>query len=294
MTADARGLGGSAGAAGAGPGLRIARDGDGTSHQRTAAPLVALIADEIIPRLIRAHGEGTPREAALSARTPGPADVETLAMLSLASDGNALLDWCEQWLARGVGVPRLLLELVGPAACRLGEYWEQDRADFIEVTLAMGRLQQLVLAVAQRNPGIAPPAASPHRALFAPVPGEQHSLGALIIEEIFRRSGWETTGVRAATPAALLAAVAAQPLDLVGLSVSCARFVPALSGLIGAIRRTSRNPALIVMTGGPVFANAPELAEDVGADLCVTAAERAVALCEARLAAIQGTHTARA
>lgn len=251
------------------------------SSSTGAQALAALIQDEIIPRLLRAHGP----DAGPARGVPGAADVDLLARRAMAQDSWALLSYCEQWLAADVDVPTLLLDLLAPAARRLGEFWDADAVDFVDVTMGMWRLQELVHVLAQRSPGMAPDPGAPRRALFAPVPGETHSFGALVVEELFRRSGWDTSGARPDSPAALVAAVGERPLDLVGLSVSCDRFVPGLSGLIGAVRRAARNPGLIVLVGGPVFAAAPELAEDVGADLTACDGARAVALCDARLAA---------
>lgn len=248
-----------------------------------AHSLATLIHDEIIPRLVRAHGH----DHGAIAGAPGAADVDLLARRAMVEDSWMLLSHVDQWLAAGVDVPTLLLDLLAPAARRLGEFWEEDLVDFVDVTMGMWRLQELVHAIAQRSPGMAPDPGAPRRALFAPVPGETHGFGALVVEELFRRDGWDTTGARPDTLAALVAAVGERPLDLVGLSVSCDRFVPGLSGLIGAVRRTVRNPALIVMVGGPVFAAAPELAEDVGADLTARDGALAVALCDARLAAVR-------
>ncbi len=253
----------------------------------SGASLARLIAEEIIPRLVQTRAATAPRPL----REPGAADVEMLARLSLQEDRAALLALCAGWLDAGLPVASLMVDLIAPAARCLGDYWEEDRADFIDVTMAMGRLQQLVLAVAQRHPGCAPDPQTARRALIAPMPGEQHSLGALIVEELFRRAGWDTIGVRAGSAESLVAAVSARPLDMVGLSVSCTRLVPALSGCIAAIRRAARNPGLIVLVGGPVFAAAPDLAEDVGADLCAGDAAAAVRLCESRLAAVRGSST---
>jgi methanogenic corrinoid protein MtbC1 len=246
-----------------------------------ARSLATLIHDEIIPRLVRAHGTDGVRPAG----APGPADVESLARRVLVEDSWTLLADIDRWLDVGVDVPTLLLELLAPTARRLGDFWDEDSVDFVDVTMGMWRLQELVHAIAQRRPGLAPNPGAPRRALFASVPGEQHGFGALVVEELFHRAGWETVGTRPDTRAMLVAAVSERPFDLVGLSVSCDRFVPSLSGLIAAIRRAARNPALIVMVGGPVFTAAPDLADDIGADLTAHDGALAVAMCDARLAA---------
>lgn len=245
--------------------------------------LARLIHDEIIPRLVQAHG--SPRVGPVD--PIGPRDIESLARRVLSEHSWTLLADIDRWLDAGVDVASVLLDLLAPAARRLGEFWDEDSVDFVDVAMGMWRLQELVHAIAQRRPGMAPDPGSPRRALFAPVPGERHCFGALVVEELFHRAGWTTVGARPDTRAALLAAVGDRCFDMVGLSCSCDRFVPDLCGLVAAIRRTARNPALIVMVGGPVFATAPDLAEDIGADLTAQDGAQAVALCNARLAAVR-------
>ena len=45
-----------------------------------------------------------------------------------------------------------------------------------------------------------------------------------------------------------------------------------------ALRRASRNPDLVILVGGRVFSERPELAQDVGADGTAADGELAVAL----------------
>jgi methanogenic corrinoid protein MtbC1 len=117
------------------------------------------------------------------------------------------------------------------------------------------------------------------------MPGEQHGFGTLLVEEFFRRSGWTTWSAMPAAAPELIGLTAGRSFELVGLTVSLDRNVDALPGMIRAIRSTSRNPRVMVMVGGRVFSERPELAATVGADgtaadglTAVSVAERFVAL----------------
>jgi methanogenic corrinoid protein MtbC1 len=138
------------------------------------------------------------------------------------------------------------------------------------------RCQEIVHALSALSPGAAPVAGAERRALFAPAPGEQHGLGALIVEEFFRRAGWQTWSVPALDADELVALVAGRAFDIVGLTVSVERHVEPLARSITAVRQASRNPDIIVLVGGRVFTETPALAAEIGAD--GTAADGALAV----------------
>ena len=234
-------------------------------HERS---LSALIEQEIIPRLVVAHAGET---VALVPQVPGSPmvtsiDVEALAPLALEVEADVLLGHIEAVLARGVSVDAILVDLLAPAARLLGEYWEDDRVDFVDVTMALWRLQEAVHELAGRGSGARLAGTGGHRALFASMPGDQHSFGTVVIDEMFRREGWLTDRITEAETPDLLRRAAADWFDMVGLTVSCDCHIGALGSIIGALRTVSRNPRLCVMVGGRVFAADPALAEQVGAD----------------------------
>ena len=179
-------------------------------------------------------------------------------------------------MASGVSVETIYLHLLAPAARRLGTWWDEDACDFVDVTMGLWRCQEIVHALSALIPGVAPVTGAERRALFSPAPGEQHGFGALMVEEFFRRDGWQTWSTPVVDEAELMALVAGRTFDVVGLTVSVERHVAPLSRSIAAVRRASRNPRVIVLVGGRVFAERPELALQVGAD--GTAADGALAV----------------
>lgn len=250
------------------------------SHHRDVARSPAMLAEvierQIIPRLLIAHRDdpllqlpAAPTEAAV-----GAADVDALASLVLELETYALTH-IESIIARGVPVKTVFVDLLAPVARRLGEYWDDDVCDFVAVTMGLWRLQEIVREISARSPvparrGVA------KTAVFAPMPGEQHSFGAVMVEELFRRSGWATECVQEGDGGELLALLAAQPFDMIGLTLTCETGVKVLPTFIGSIRRVSRNRAIVVMVGGRVFADDPELAIRVGADGTAPNANQAV------------------
>lgn len=243
--------------------------------------LSTLIEREIIPRLVIAHATDVPAVA-----VPGDHDkilsgeVESLVPLTLQVEADSLLAHIETILARGVSVDTLMVDLLAPTARLLGEYWDNDQCDFIDVTMGLWRLQEIVHDLAARFPCAYANRSANRRALFAALPGNQHSLGLAIVEDCFRRSGWQTTSMVAARDDELVTLVGAKWFEIVGLTVTCDTQLSGLPDIISAIRSGSRNPRLGVMVGGPSVVSQPHLALQSGADATAADARQAVVRAE--------------
>ncbi len=246
-----------------------------------AQTLTQVIEGEIIPRLLLAHRTDPGRTITLGTPPVGvlALDVETMAPMALALDTYALLRHVEGFLARGVSVKDVFMDLLAPVARRLGEFWEADACDFIDVTMGLWRLQEVVREVSQRTPGVAATGVG-RTALFAPIPGEQHSFGSVMVEELFRRSGWQTVSALDGDEPTLLSMVGAQAFDLVGLTASVADHLSDARATIAALRAASSNPHLVVMVGGAAVGGQADLAHSVGADGTASNAAEAVTQAE--------------
>ena len=255
---------------------RSAQTADAAACHQTMA---SLIADEIIPRLIAAH-----RAEGNAASPEGAAQFEPsrLADLAVHSETRHLADLAELAMAEGVGFESLLMDVMAPAARILGERWEDDRADFIEVTLGLWRLQELVHELASRRCGSDYASVMPERRILCAVaPGDDHSFGSLLLEEMFRRGGWTCTGLRGASRSQLLRQVAEGWFEIIALTVSVERNSATLIDLVADLRAASCNPGVSIMVGGPVFNDHASLADEIGAD--ATASNARAALHQAEL-----------
>jgi methanogenic corrinoid protein MtbC1 len=254
--------------------------------------LSTLIESEIIPRLMVANGGM--RDATIdqtddrdSADQITQAEIAALAPLALQIEADELLEYADRILGRGVPVSNLLVDLLAPAARLLGEYWEQDRCDFVDVTMGLWRLQEVVHEVAGRASLARRLGAAGRRALFAVMPGDQHSFGTVVIDEVFCREGWMTDRLGEGQASDLLDRVAGTWFDLVGLTVSCDSHTANLTSLITALRNVSRNPRVRVMVGGRVFVEQPDLANQVGADGTAPDAKVALTVADDLVGAIE-------
>jgi MerR family transcriptional regulator, light-induced transcriptional regulator len=266
---------------------------DVAGPQARAARLIRAIEGDIIPRLMLMHRSEAPAAHGDTGAThESPAftagDVEHFAALVLAEKAPAAALHVRLLRARGVPLETILLELLAPVARYLGRQWESDQADFMQVTLGLWQLQQLLHELGHESVERTDPGDPVHRALFAPAPGEQHTFGLMIVSEFFRRAGWEVVEEVGATRETLLELVRRERFTLVGLSVSCEDSIDGVAALIGALRRASCNRALGVMVGGPPFLDHPERVAMVGAD--ATAADGRQAAMQARsLLAVLGS-----
>lgn len=255
--------------------------------RETASPdaLARVIEIDIIPRLLLAHRDQT-GPIAVSAQPAAsiPAGyADQFAAATLTEEVAPLLARAETLMAGGVTVETVYLELLAPAARRLGAWWDEDACDFVDVTMGLWRIQEIVHALSALIPGIAPVEGAARRALFAPAPGEQHGLGAIMVEEFFRRAGWQTWSAPALDEDELVALAAGRVFEIIGLTVSVHNHLPTLPRTIAAVRRASRNPDVVILVGGRVFVEQPGLAEEVGADGTAADGRLAVTLAETLL-----------
>ncbi|MGE0594866.1 MAG: B12-binding domain-containing protein [Hyphomonadaceae bacterium] len=206
----------------------------------------------------------------------GPETTEKFALYSLSTGHDSLLAIIGALLQQGVPMESIYLDLLGPAARRLGEFWSDDQVSFADVTIALGRLQQVVRELSLHGPAEEGVASNGRAALFAPAPGEQHTFGIVIIEEFFRRSGWRTWTELSGAPEEVVGAVQAHRFDVFGMTVSSDDRLDQIAPMIMSIRRASRNRDINVMVGGRLFLERPELVAKIGADTMASDAKEAV------------------
>jgi methanogenic corrinoid protein MtbC1 len=233
---------------------------------------------EIVPRLMDSCARlpqqmpAAPQESTL-ART----DVEEFTRLLLADDVPGCRSFVDALSEGGFDAERISLELFAPAARRLGVMWEEDACDFGRVTLGLWRMQHLVMELGSQSDLVpSDPSLARGSLLLATVPGADHTLGPLIVAEVFRSEGWDVRFDPHADESELRRAVRAERFDLIGISLAHDRHVPAAIGLIGQLRAASSAPPVAVMAGGPLLLLRPELVTALGADFTARDAREAL------------------
>ena len=247
--------------------------------------LARAVESEIIPRLVQAYGAAdAPARPSLSLIRDE--DVEHLTRLVLHAEDTALHEAVAGLRQKGVSVQSIFLDLLTPVARKLGEHWNCDVCSFTEVTVAMGRLQQLLRANSAAfglggriNEGQEPQ----KRVLLLPSPGEQHTFGLSVVAEFFYRAGWDVSTSFIQPTGSLSALVERQWFDVVGLSLGNVGQIGRLDDCVRQIRRASMNPQILTIVGGAAFMLEPDLAERVSADAVIIDAETAPELAQSLL-----------
>jgi methanogenic corrinoid protein MtbC1 len=261
-------------------------DGSGTAPSKAEAAaealrmarLVRTIEGEIVPRLVLARRVSGSLETvkAHECRSLDSADIKEFVRLLLAHDAGVASAYVEAVRQRGATHEIICLQLLAPAARELGLLWEQDECDFMQVTVGLCRLHQVLRDLSNEIPAEEAESKAGRRVLLAPVPGEQHIFGITLVAQFLRRGGWEVWHEFPTAPAEIVEIVRQNWFTVIGLSVGHDACLDEVSKIISAIRQCSRNPAVGVLIGGPLLVTKPEIVPLVGAD--ATAADGAEAV----------------
>lgn len=223
--------------------------------------LERVIWTQVVPRLSLLHGEAAKAEVA---NPPTPEEIEAFGKLVVAGDNAAAVAYFQQVAARGHSFDSLFETLLAPTARHLGELWEQDQCDFLDVTLGVVRLQELldVFGAAAGNEL----RDVKRRSLLIAGPEESHVFGLRIIEKFLLAASWDVQVHDRLPLAKNLDAVASEWIGVVGLTVGRVEALNGVARTITALRRASFNPAIAIVVGGHAFHDAPEFVARVGAD----------------------------
>lgn len=248
--------------------IRTRRSPATESRRRALEETVAV---EIIPRLLVAHRSRANNAlkplASLLRQDAKPTTTDVTEMVRLVIEepvGRAFAHVL-RLRARGVSLEAIFLHLLAPAANLLGDMWVDDTADFATVTIATSRLQQILreLAPEFQLQNAARPHGTP--ALLVAAPGDQHTFGVSMLQELFRRQGWLAPSHIPQSAQELADIARTAPFKVIGLSVSCDAPTEAITKLIKDLRRTAVGTCKILV-GGRFFNEHPELARVVTAD----------------------------
>jgi methanogenic corrinoid protein MtbC1 len=249
-----------------------------SESQIKRARLVRTIESEIVPRLVltRRATRGQDMWHATENQSPDRADVSELVRLLMAHDVSVASAYVEAVRQRGASLEAVCLELLAPAARQFGMLWDHDECDFVQVTVGLCRLHQLLRELSPEFGATEIDRKLNRRILLAPCPGEQHTFGLSLVAQFLRRADWDVWHEFPASGAEIVDIVRQNWFAVIGLSVGTQARLDALAATIGVIRRESRNPGIGVLVGGPILVERPELARLVGADATAADGPQAV------------------
>lgn len=236
------------------------------------ARVADVVASALSPRLVALHA------AVLPAGHPTVANVTELARLVLSPDEREAAAYVASLRESGICVELLFSELLEPAARLLGECWERDELDFIDVTLGVARLQALLSVFNSTHAVVA--MGDCRSVLMMTVPGEQHSFGVAMVEQSLEAGGWHVTSEREVTLENLARLVSREWFAVAGIALSNERNLDKVGAAIAAIRKHSCNRAIGIMVGGSMFGADAGLAGELGADGTAASGPTAVVLAQ--------------
>lgn len=230
------------------------------------------LAEEVVTQLVtRLYPARDP------ARAPSPVEVERMCNALLSDDPSAAARIVRRAREEGAPLATVYLGHLAEAARLLGQRWEEDRVSFLAMSVAAGRIfdimRDLRLDIGAPRAG----SASLERlALFATVPGERHTLGITMAADLFRSRGWRIDLRTDLGHEELIDGARGMPYRVIGLSAGHPGMIPALARLVVALRIT--HPQSRIVLSGQIVSLEPDVNLLIGADDVAADSEAAMAL----------------
>ena len=162
------------------------------------------------------------------------------------------------------------------AARTFGEAWLQDRMTFSQVTIGVVRLQEVLHQLKADCEGDVALADTAPAALIIVPPGEQHTLGALLLSLGLRRRGLSVNLQFAPTMPELSRLVADRPFDIAFVSLGTTERVETCVKLVKSLKRLSKGKVLVAI-GGAVIDTCQDALASSGADLVTNDVDQVLA-----------------
>ncbi|MEP3843791.1 MAG: cobalamin-dependent protein [Paracoccaceae bacterium] len=200
-------------------------------------------------------------------------DIRDFCYALVSDDHTAAAAIISELRADGVRPEDIYLRQLAVAARMLGDMWVSDEMTFSQVTVGTGRM----LAIMRSLRHLFEPALSGNdkSAIFAAVPGEDHTLGVRMAADIFRKDGWEIALKVGLDHDQLVAEIEQAPAGIVGLSISGEHSIEALSRLVVALHISC--PRSILAVSGPNIEEVRPILTLMGLDVIATTVEDAQA-----------------
>lgn len=230
------------------------------------AILKDIIVSAVLPELVSRHNDNEARGA-----WPIDQRARALADLLIGPDTEAALELLRTLQNNDGAITHLYETLIEPAARRLGDLWGSDLCSELDVSLGLSQLQRAVRVLNEEvmQPTI-PKGLYLPSILIVPEPGEVHMLSSVLDSDALTNAGWDPLLEFPTTDEALQDMMAGDWYDALDLSLSASfrrdSWLPRVTKTIALARHASRNPALVVIVGGRIFAEDRQACGQVGAD----------------------------
>jgi signal transduction histidine kinase/ActR/RegA family two-component response regulator/methylmalonyl-CoA mutase cobalamin-binding subunit len=202
---------------------------------------------------------------------------------SLLGEGNPLEGLARQFLqallnrdrhaagrlilgAVGAGVPirDVYLQVFQRTQREVGRLWQTNRVGVAQEHYCTAATQ---LIMSQLYPRLCAAEKTGRRLVAAAAADELHEVGLRIVADLFELEGWDTLylGGNMPTPG-VVQAVVGHKADLLLISATMTFHLPAVAGMIAAVRSSEECHGVVILAGGYPFNVEPDLWRRVGAD----------------------------
>jgi len=192
--------------------------------------------------------------------------VDRMVELATGPEQDAMDLLFDDFRAAHVPVEDVATLYIPEAARQVGAAWDADRIGFAQVTIAIARLQDMVHAIQSQFTSDSAGLTSGSTVLLIVPPGEQHTLGALIVATELRRRGVSVRMLFAPGLSDLSRLMATTRFDAALITCGsierleiCAKLVKTLASLTKGRMR--------VAIGGAIVSDRAEALARTGADL---------------------------
>lgn len=228
-----------------------------TLKARLPEDAVASLASEVIRRL--SHRS---LQLKAKARDPAPDEIENLARALISADESAGAELVLEARGAGMDIEVVYLRYLAGAARLLGEWWDEDRVNFVEVTIGTSRIYSIMRAsthlfVSQKK-------VNQKSAVFAASPNETHTMGVRMAADLFRKNGWTIDLMIGRSHDELVEEIDQSHHYLIGLSSAGRHSAAEMAKLVIALRISK--PTAFIMVSGQIVNDAEDIVSVLGAD----------------------------
>lgn len=216
------------------------------------------LALEAIGRLIAIRGSGADRVLDHL--------VDLLFDASRAQDDGPVRDALSQMRREHVSDLAIVTQYIPEAARRLGAGWEDDSLSFLDVTVGAARLSELVAEIGGGWKGDDVAKAGQSTVLVVVPPGEQHTLGVVVLACIMRQSGISVCLRFGPSLTELAAIMATRRFNGAMVSLGSTEKVESCAVLVKTLHALGKG-ALPVALGGAIIGVEDDLEIRTGAEL---------------------------
>ncbi len=183
-----------------------------------------------------------------------------------------------QMVAAGISTADVADDYVTTAARKLGEGWVDDILTFSEVTIGAARLQEIARSLGDSDMRSSVTVPLGHRILLVIPPEEDHSLGAFVAANQFRRYGlWVHLAIGQSADE-VAETIAAQEFEMIGISGAGRRSLELVRHLVTTVKQRCPNRAPVVV-GGNMCNLEHRVLDLTGADFVTTSPRQAMSFC---------------